>query len=419
MVDAGKMTDCPRLKWVLGRRELGQRVRAKVRLSDEEVNSAIQASAPLVPSKNFLPHEPSGEPAADCKVFHFTLQLLVRRINERITFAWNLKDDLVQNGLPSKRMHEASVLYSYISQIEIEIESIRKGIDRNDRLYGVFLNDHAVQKTMTSLKGRFDRLVRWHAQQAVIEQTKQIISKSPSMFLSSSATGSVLPLKAVKWFFGQCIRCGSSEGDAQSNCSTSQRAESAFITVLRSQAIDCVFQSFRAVHPHDAVLVAQATELAVNSAVHGMLHAIVVSGEQFDEMGVYKLYRILLQLHEVVAEIKTELGIPAGQRLIQDVTEWRRAEAVVQALNLAVFATSPSKDGESSPRTSADRLTPSPAVEAESVERATVLPVVLTPSELRRWRTLVHPPKHAFLPRRSRRHRGTVFATLTFDFDAL
>ena len=79
------------------------------------------------------------------------------------------------------------------------------------------------------------------------------------------------------------------------------------------------------------------TALAVNETLRCFLRYLLDNAEQFDESGVYKLFRIVLKLQEHVGELKKQLNVDASVTLIKDARVWCTAEAVLQVLNTAIF----------------------------------------------------------------------------------
>jgi hypothetical protein len=363
------------------------------------------------------------------KIALLSVRLIVRLLNERVTALWNSRENFIDaGGGVSKRICEASVLYNCIDQLALLLNYESEPPWRRDggRVCRRVGTDST---TVLSLKSRLDQLVRYYSHNSAAQQTKLVLEKQPQSFSSLSSISSMDIFGHVlrRWFL-RGVKCsGCNDGQ-----SLSKGSENIIGSALRLHAIGTVHRSVLHVQPESVDLAVHVAEIAVNATVRGLLHAIMTQKVHFDELGVYKLYRILLQLHEAAGELKVELGLQSSQRLVTDPTEWRRAEAVLQTLNLAVFAKTEHSSNKRVPRTSGCLSTTrtatahagrsersGPEAEGEQEAEGNAMSPVLSQAETQRWRGLVHPPKRTLLPRRSRRHKGTVFTTLSFDFEAL
>lgn len=126
-----------------------------------------------------------------------------------------------------------------------------------------------------------------------------------------------------------CVSCGGAWG-----AQVPEEVPAVF-TLLKSVGIDPVLRCVDSLDGHNKQVSDEShlLGLAVNSTLQALLDSLLSRRVPFDEAGLAKLYRILLKLQDVVAELRTMLQLPSGLRLVEDFDVWKQAEAGMQVLN--------------------------------------------------------------------------------------
>jgi uncharacterized membrane protein YgcG len=358
------------------------------------------------------------------KRYGLALRTFVRVINDRINWVWNSRDtNLLPTGA-SVRIVEASKLYYDIQHTSTAFKSIIlkfSGSCTNP----IKLLRHVVEVVLPAFQRRVESFLRSYSREALNEPLKQYITKHPQVFLVQWKRHS----SAVSTFMRLLSTCTAGNDDSKSSANLQARSEQELFELIRCFAVDPVWKPFVLVRLE--VKPAHIAAMALNSALVGFLQYIVAAGCQFDELGVYKLYRVLLT--EYISALKKEFGVPVSERLIQVNTEWRRAEAILQILNNAVFEKSTRPDsnkssnksssgGRASNSTTSGNVGSGSGRGAASVVPGTALNpsgTLLSASDTARWQALATAPPRGILPRGSRRQKGTIFITLELNVDNL
>jgi len=203
----------------------------------------------------------------------------------------------------------------------------------------------------------------------------------------------------------------------------SVHSEQVIYTLLRQHSMEPLHKSISLVIPN-IKLIQHYVALGINSALRFFLDFLLVHKERFDEPGVYQLFRTLLKLQEYVSEVKKKLNLSVTDRFIVDTNIWKKAECIVQVLNIAVFSV---KQNKNKPVNHTSDNSYSPSGQNNNNVSATEAHIVqyLSEEEKACWRGLVGNntkrlgSRFGALSLRRQRHSGTVFVTLELDFKNL
>ncbi len=275
--------------------------------------------------------------------------------------------------------------------------------------YSHFLRQlrHSVDVALPSLVQRCDRIAALTIDRAVSAALDKYFQSAPDEFLPLSRSFSLWPLM-VCCIVNNAASTGESERDR----------DATLHRLVRAHSVDLLSSCFA----HFAISLdrrhAGLTSLCLNAALDSLLDAVLQRGLRVDEAGLYALFRQVLRLQEAVQELKRSLKIGVGERLISDVTPWRRAECALNVINTEIFRGESSTRGKGRDRVAQGAIGSSMSVglgqsalseTEESQFRATACRSSDKPLHSRvleglRWR---------------KKHKGTIFVALSIDVSTL
>eukprot|EP01039_Chlorochromonas_danica_P008810 gene8810-9714_t len=200
------------------------------------------------------------------------------------------------------------------------------------------------------------------------------------------------------------------------------RDDKALYTLIKTSGIDPVLQAVDSVEGRRRLKDdCHVLSVAINASVTALMETLLARRIRFDEAGVYKFYRLLLQLIGLVSQLKKTLQLPEDQHLVEEGVVWQVAEEALQTLHEEVFALQTVAASHIHRKNSHD--TPL----SQAVSNGILATPVLSSQQRTQWRQLVFDYRSTWLVvrmwdglRRWRaRHRGTVFVALTVDLHDL
>jgi hypothetical protein len=156
-------------------------------------------------------------------------------------------------------------------------------------------------------------------------------------------------------------------------------------------------------------------EMIINVTLIALFDAFFVAKLKIDEEGMYKLYRLLLKLQELVTLAKNKLNFPKQQKLIEDLIHWKNAEKSLNLINRILFQIQQPKPGKQQLKLQSQQQT---------ITSPTIIVRESTISSFQGkidWKEFVVKKSSSnlffnYLQRR-KRHFGTVFVDLSFNED--
>lgn len=409
-----------------------------------QLNSPHRQSSPDSSKKQLVDLLVRNEEAVSCSLtlnpIHIILlfRTLIRNLNERVNLLWNLKDKLEASGLSVKGVH-ASALWDTIMFVDATLIKIltsqiivNDSMDRNKVCAVQYL-----QKVSADIVPRLFQRVRSCLQMHVHESTSQYLKQYSALNLNPFLVLNQRRSGILNRMLGLVSICTAHNiGGPNSKCAQSELEIASYLV---DQVVVPIYKCFlytRKVNETEPLirqnsqrseeLAKRMTALAFNAMMTALLDHIITEEVAFDEFGVYKLYRILLRLQEAVGVAKKELELQPPCQLMDDITAWNKAEAIVQELNKAVFTTAKleykkllqDKSKEINTHNAADQelLEDDLLIGSNSSRSA----LVLNSIERDKLKRQVTPIRRSLFPSQaSARRKGTVFVTLELDKSCL